>query len=357
MHRVARSLFVLSTLAGVTARPCPAAACAPAPPAGEQVTTQREDALIVWDAPSHREHFVRRALFGGVTKEFGFLVPTPSQPELAEVSEDVFSELGKATAPAVVNETRWVAAPVGCTMLPWLFLRAGSKASAPMLEPPPAVTVLDEARVAGLDATVLQASDAAALGAWLEARGFAFRPALKDWVEPYLRRGWKVSAFRYGGEARLPSRDLGSRALRMSFVTDTPIYPYREPEDQPLVPGRELRLFLLAPTQLQPVWPRAEPASPVSTRFSAPLLLSPSLGQAAPGIALNSPMWLVELRDPTRKRPPFDLSFADAPSPRELRPEPAVVYRDRPLPIPYEAPLLAGGMAWWWQRRRSRPAV
>ncbi len=346
----------LAVGASVAALSQPAAGCAPAPPAGEQVVTQREDALIVWDAPNRREHFVRRAAFGGVSKEFGFLVPAPSRPELAEASEAAFSTLAQATAPAVVSESRWVAAPVGCTMLPWLFLGSRSKAAEPLPRDASSVTLLEEKRVAGLDATVLEASSADALAAWLEARGFAFRPALMEWVQPYLRAGWTITAFRYAAGARLPASNLASSALRMSFVTDAPLYPYREPADQPSVTGRELRLFLLAAKRLEPAAP-AGATWPLGELFSAPLVVPAALREALPGVPLASSMWLVELRDRTRKRAALDFTFVEAAARREVRPPPVIVLRERPLPIPYEAPILLGGAAWWWQRRRRRNAA
>ena len=342
------------TLVGQALSSPTARACAPAPAAGEQVVTQREDALIVWDAANHREHFIRRALFGGVTKEFGFLVPTPSRPELAEVNEGVFESLAQVTAPPVVMETKWVAAPVGCSMLPFLLLRSSSKASEPPMEAASAVTMLEQKRVAGLDATVLEASDAKALATWLASRGFAFRPALEDWVEPYLRRGWTITAFRYANDARWPDSNLASRALRMSFVTEQPIYPYREPVDQPVVAGRELRLFLLAPAQLEATPSELMPTWPATLRFSALLPIPVEVRDGLPGVAVNGSMWLGEYRDRTGRRPAADLAWIQAATPREVRPEPSVVYRERPVPIPYEAPLLLGTLGWWWQRRRAR---
>lgn len=352
-----RAVHLVLFFACVTATSPPTRACAPAPPAGEQVMTQREDALIVWDTASHREHFVRRALFGGVVKEFGFLVPTPSRPELAEVDEGIFTTLERLTAPLTVTETKWAPAPVGCTMLPWLFLRSASKASEPSTFEASAVRLLEEKRVAGLDATVLEASSATALAAWLDARGFAFRPALEAWVEPYIRRGWTITAFRYAGEARLPESSLASRALRMSFTTDSPIYPYREPSDQPSVGDRELRLFLLASTALDAASSELDSSWPATLRFSAPLGLSSELREALSGVPLTSSMWLMEFRDRASKRSPVDLSFRAAAAPREVRPEPIIVYREQPVPIPYEAPLLLGGIGWWWQRRRKRRSV
>src|SRR5262249_16123175 len=65
-------------------------ACATAPPAGEEVKPAEEEALIVWDSVHHVEHFIRRAGFRTSAQSFGFLVPTPSKPELTEIDAGIF---------------------------------------------------------------------------------------------------------------------------------------------------------------------------------------------------------------------------------------------------------------------------
>ena len=59
-------------------------ACAPVYPKGVHVHIAEESAVIIWDAESKIQHFIRRATFSTPTKDFGFLVPTPSQPKLEE---------------------------------------------------------------------------------------------------------------------------------------------------------------------------------------------------------------------------------------------------------------------------------
>src|SRR5437016_3719837 len=62
-------------------------ACAPAPPPGVRVEIADESAIIVWDAAAKTQHFIRRASFATAAHDFGFLVPTPAQPTLAEASD------------------------------------------------------------------------------------------------------------------------------------------------------------------------------------------------------------------------------------------------------------------------------
>src|SRR5437879_4070273 len=65
-------------------------ACAAAPHPGDYVGIANETALIIWDAESETQHFIRRATFDTKAKDFGFLVPTPSKPELDEAHDYTF---------------------------------------------------------------------------------------------------------------------------------------------------------------------------------------------------------------------------------------------------------------------------
>lgn len=102
------------------------------------------------------------------------------------------------------------------------------------------VTVVEQTRVAGLDATVLSATDPGALATWLRGHGYATRPDLDAWLAPYVAQGFHVTAFRYD---RARQTALTSRAVRMTFPSERAFYPYSEPADGEAAPGRTLRLI------------------------------------------------------------------------------------------------------------------
>src|ERR1051326_3386095 len=91
----------------VAARCTPSlSACAVAPPQNKTVEIADESAIIVWDSATGTEHFIRRATFKSAAQDFGFLVPTPTKPELAEADDAAFKELARITAPKVVKQPR-----------------------------------------------------------------------------------------------------------------------------------------------------------------------------------------------------------------------------------------------------------
>jgi Uncharacterized protein conserved in bacteria (DUF2330) len=101
----------------------------------------------------------------------------------------------------------------------------------------PAITVLETKQVAGFDAAILAATDAHALNEWLRKHDYESRAELNDWLKPYIDQGWIITAFKIA-KSQPASPTIGSNAIRMSFQTDRPFFPYREPApkpDEPLV--------------------------------------------------------------------------------------------------------------------------
>src|SRR5262249_60607618 len=94
----------------------PIPACAPAPPLGKPVVNADQTVIILWDAANRTEHFIRKASFQSEADDFGFIVPSPSQPELEESGSDAFPYLQKLTEPEVRRRLR--PPSFGCSALP-----------------------------------------------------------------------------------------------------------------------------------------------------------------------------------------------------------------------------------------------
>lgn len=84
--------------------PTVAWACCAASHPGEHVAIADQEILVTWNAKTQEEHFVRRARFlGSSSKDFGFLVPTPTKPELAEAPDALFDRLDDLLRPEHVK--------------------------------------------------------------------------------------------------------------------------------------------------------------------------------------------------------------------------------------------------------------
>ncbi len=104
MNRLSLVVVPLAVAVWIASRPDDAVGCGGAYRPGERVDVADETALIVWDAKTRTQHFIRRATFLSTAYDFGFLVPTPNRPQLAESSDDLFADLAAITAPALPPE-------------------------------------------------------------------------------------------------------------------------------------------------------------------------------------------------------------------------------------------------------------
>ena len=316
------------------ARPAPA--CAPAPPPGVRVDIAEESAIIVWDAKASREHFIRRASFRTTGKDFGFLVPTPDKPELAEVPDRVFDQLEAATAPEVIRQTQ-VGGFEPTLLCGALFLmRSAEQVPASAVAP---VRVLGEQRVAGYDAVVLEADSAGALAGWLKEHGYAERPELAAWLAPYVAAKWKLTAFKIAsgkeGEA------VATSAVRMSFATARPFFPYREPSDQrenlpasASLRPRLLRVFFIGTERVDGAIGEAGAPWPGRAIWSDHFDV-----ERAGGLPFSVPegAWLTMFEDRASPRPGTDdLFFASAKIRTPVKPAPIVHVHQQKTPIPVD---------------------
>lgn len=328
--------------------------CAPAPHPGQWVDIRDESALIVWDAASKTEHFIRRASFETAADDFGFLVPTPTQPDLGEAEDWTFETLGQQTAARHVYQTKVETVFGFGSLLPETHDKSMAVGAAPNAEPRAAVEVLDEKHVAGFDATVLKASDAQALAEWLDKHGYEARPALTEWLKWYVDHEWIITAFKLT-KGQQPSFE--AKSVRMSFRSDRPFYPYREPADMRNPSGqgsRTLRVFFLSDQRYEGrlgesgSWPATDPWAGSISDYSLSLL-----GQQLklePGDAAKLPdgvRHLTEFEDRSFPRPGTDEVYFSPAADQSAKKRPPIVHTTTVVqywPGPWGAVALAIGL-------------
>ena len=235
----ASKFFLSLTFAGVLAaagqvEPPQAQACGmfvPTDLADAVPTIMQEKVLILHDAEKGRQHFVRQVNFDAKDTEFGFIVPTPSQPQVAKAKAP-FKALRKS--------------------FPFQRLRppgsggegANSRGKGMAVGGAPPVQVLEVKRVGKFTAFVLDASDAAALDNWLKNNNFKVPTQARPWLSHYVKLGFYYVAFRYD-RPKKKGQGLASETVRISFDSPAPYYPYLEPLSARPYPTRLLSLWLV----------------------------------------------------------------------------------------------------------------
>lgn len=336
------ALLLLTILAGADRLE----ACAPAPRAGERVGIADESAIIVWDPEAQVEELIRRATFQGSAGDFGFLVPTPATPMLTETEDAVFDLVTKKTARPV---ERLTTRKIDWTPVVFKFMRMsdrGATTGAP-------VEVLSEAKVAGYDAVIISATDVVALKSWLEQNGYPATPGIERWLEPYVRDKWTITAFKIDKDANEAAR---SRAVRMSFLTTRPVFPYREPAAEQPLSSRVLRIWFFGPERVRGVlgtntfWAGTlEWANPVDETFRTEL-------SKASGVNIPIGTRLTHFLDTTTGRGNEDLYFTRDVSQSDYRPPPRIVENGLTTEVPADlivvSFLITMGIVRWMGRRK-----
>ena len=316
----------------------------------EPVRVSQESAIIVWDEAHHKQHFIRRASFETKSRDVGFLVPTPSTPELAEADDAAFSQMSELMKPEKIEKIDRI----------WelsIFSRRISNtfnaASASLNDG--AVTVIFQQHVAGYDAAVLEASDGAALGRWLQAHGYSSSPALLKWLEPYIQKRWKITAFKIP-KANKNSTEISSTAVRMSFDTPRPFFPYSEPQtkqSQSKAP-RWLQIFFFAPKRMEgfrnvamrKIWWGGP------TEWANLLPVAKQSGFAKqlhlPDENFAKPQWLTVISDRSpRRNATSDVFFAPDTKQESVLPFPVTIWKKQYIFLPLDLIFVVGGLLFW----------
>jgi hypothetical protein len=299
--------------------------CATATSDGFPVPIAGEQAVIVWDARTQTEHFIRNADFRvGRGADFGFIVPTPSRPTLDESPRRLFDRFADLTAP---KPRAWA---LSFKPLLSLFVHARSAPTAPVAGASGApVEVLEERKVAGFDAAVLKASDPGALAAWLKAHGYR-ADGLESWLERYVKDGWTLTAFKVNGASTGP--------MRLAFQTPRPFYPYREPASARAAGGgmpRQLTVYVVAGQRMQGAL-GDNGRFPGEVQYAAPSEVGPLLQGAMPSPAIpTGKPWVTKFVDRSSPRPGTDeVFFSPAASQETVIPPPVVTSATRVIWLP-----------------------
>ena len=305
---------------------------------------QSEQAVIIWDEAHKIEHFIRQADIRTDDPDLGFLVPTPQVPELVEVDPSIFQLAADVGRPKKIQEIVYhkplqifgpvLEGPAAVLALPFVSLLTGMSERDDSNE----LKIVSEQDVAGYHAVVLAADNAAALALWLKENGYESTPELEAWLKPYVAAKWTITAFKLikpkpsDGTFLDASKPIVTHAIRMSFATDRPFFPYSEPGDKQRAHaaspyGRTLRVAVLSSGRMQGVladgspWPgnllfAGSPKPDTGTVWTADkwMTFAKLDGQ------LTLPAMLTYWRDDSNPRPgTTDLYFSPAPEQSSFR--------------------------------------
>lgn len=335
-------------------------ACCAVSPSGKPVVNADQTVILIWDPATKTQHFIRQASFKSDADDFGFIIPSPAQPQLDESGNEAFAVLRKLTEPEIRKVAQSRGSGCSCSSQS-RFAMVGSAI--------PKVEVLEQKQVAGFDAVVLEAESADALVGWLKDHGYAFSPEVAAWAKPYVEMKWKFTALKVAKtNGAQPAKSVDAAALRLSFKTDRPIFPYREPDSSKFASAlgaqsRLLRIYFVSDGRFEGTIGDERPwnattawSGPVSeadrTRTLEMLKLPPTTGPIQWRLTEFEHNWPYALAA-------SDVFFRRSTDQNAIQRPPIIQYVAAPLPADGAAYALAGAMILLplvrkFRRRKSR---
>ena len=240
------------------------------------------------------------------------------------------------------------------------YKSAGTGASAPPIR------VLSEQEVAGFHAVVLEATSSGALVDWLKANGYAYSPEVAAWAKPYIDERWKITALKVAkNKDERQQKGVAAAALRLSFHSDRPLFPYREPDSKSAAEtleakSRLLRIYFIADARYDGELAKDAPwtgrvawtnkMSPDDRKRTLELLTLPETSGP-------TQWWFTEFEDPWPYRvAQADLYFTQSDNQNPIKRPPIVEYASTWLPddvTSYAIAAVVVGPAIYYRRRRS----
>jgi hypothetical protein len=214
-------------------------ACATLAYRDSSVNVGAESAIIVWNSATQTEHFIRSATFNATGPDFGFVVPTPTVPTITTADPSAFDYIREHILPGY-----WTYAH------PPVEKHVGPPLATSSAMP---VEVLAEQNVNGTQITTVSASDTDSLKTWMTANGFAWTDDMASWLDPYIKKNWVITLFKYRkNDSGLST--ISSSLLDLTFHTAVPFFPYSEPASQRLpgayAPYRKLTVYLFSDSEV-----------------------------------------------------------------------------------------------------------
>ncbi len=215
-----------------------------------QIQIDEESALIIWDSKSHTEHFIRRASFETKTPTMGFLVPTPTTPEVVEVDPSILEMAKDVSGPERERPKYYpdLLSHAFAAMVPAVLFQLGR--SVDTVFDIDSFQVLKTQDVGGYHVTVLEADHVEGIRQWCQTNHFNWTAAQESWIRLYTDKHWKITAFQLTNPT--PDKDgFVTRLVRLSFTTDRPFYPYSEPAQTNPSADRQLNVAVLSDQFMQ----------------------------------------------------------------------------------------------------------
>ncbi|MBI4867454.1 MAG: DUF2330 domain-containing protein [Candidatus Wallbacteria bacterium] len=190
-----------------------------------------QKAFITWEPKEKKESFTVQPAFEGDARDFGMVIPTPSQPKLDEMPRDFFKWLAVYTILLPMPERvrpEWEPVAYRMARSPGAVFEKGMADS--VEEDSLGVTVLEKGVVGSLDYKIITASDASGLFQWLKENRYKYAGD-EATLDHYIRQKWFFTVMKIDAKQMKPGSGGSYQGevtpTRFAFASEKLIYPLK----------------------------------------------------------------------------------------------------------------------------------
>jgi hypothetical protein len=226
-----RIVCLLLTLAWLSALAAPVdSACCYFSAKDKDINQPSQKVFINWEPEEKVESFTVQPKFEGNALDFGMVIPTPTQPKLAEMPRDFFKELAVFTILKKREHPQSYLIPIPVPAAPSGGGGGGGSYRPPAPVKAPAVKVLETGVVGSLDYKIISANRADDLFTWLKDNRYSYAGD-EATLDHYIKKGWLFTVMKID-TMQMKKKPDGTYSgevtpTRFQFTTDKLVYPVR----------------------------------------------------------------------------------------------------------------------------------
>ena len=173
----------------------------------------RQEAAIYFE--NELETLILSTTFRGNATDFGWVIPTPTIPEVEKASAEVFTKLQEITGVSYSRDIE----------MPMMLGSSSDKIQS--------VTVLETKKIDYYNIDILEATDAQALAKWLKENNYNFPEKEAYILNDYIQNNWyfvavKIDTTAQGSErVNLDLEDGSATPLKIVFRTKNLVFPLK----------------------------------------------------------------------------------------------------------------------------------
>jgi len=221
MNRIRLALAAAGLFLSLAPRPADPACCYFSAK-DQDVNQPAQKAFITWDPEEDVVSWTVQPKFEGNAVDFGMVIPTPTQPKLAEMPRDFFKELAVFTILKPMDLSKYKPR--------FLTARASMGGGVAYKGSAGSVRVLESGVVGSLDYKIIAAEKADDLYTWLKDNQYNFSGDAKT-LDHYIQKKWFFTVMKIDPKQMKKNVD-GSYAgevtpTQFRFASKVPVYPVR----------------------------------------------------------------------------------------------------------------------------------